>query len=527
LKALQWDADFVPALYQLGNAYRQLNDLDGAKMCLERVLERKPNDLVTMVSLGNVLKEQDDLVGASAAFRKVIAHLPDEPLWELWLSTLCPVVFHSTVGIDQYRANLLARLQSLAEREIAIAPEDITNRGCPPPYNLQFHGRDDRPLKEAYARVFRRCVPGEPVRPGPGKPRVGLVVTDGHEGVFLRYWRGVLERISREAFEPVAICSAAGELRIRAELSAETLPTFVIPSRFDEIVSRIREARFAVLYHWEVGSDVTNYFLPFFRLAPVQCTGAGVPVTTGIPQVDYFLSSDVCEAQRAERDYTERLIRSTSLLTWQRRACLPEKPRGREHFGVGDGHHFYLCPHKIEKFHPDFDGLLGEILQRDPQGILVIPKDRHAYAARKLQNRLRLALPHVSGRIRFVPYQTLEGYFSLVAAADVLLDPIHYGGGLTSFDGFSLAKPIVTMAGTYLRGRFTAGFYRAMKVDGCVARTADEYAEIAVRLAADAEYRRHVEERIREGSDALFEADDSVGEYERILGRLVDEALGA
>ena len=99
--------------------------------------------------------------------------------------------------------------------------------------------------------------------------------------------------------------------------------TFVIPSRFDQIVERVRDGRFAVLYHWEIGSDVTNYFLPFFRLAPIQCTGAGLPDTSGIPQVDYFLSSDVCEPERAERNYTERLIRSRSLLTWQERMELP------------------------------------------------------------------------------------------------------------------------------------------------------------------------------------------------------------
>ena len=51
---------------------------------------------------------------------------------------------------------------------------------------------------------------------------------------------------------------------------------------FDHIVETIRGAEFDVLYHWEVGSDVTNYFLPFFKLAPVQCTGAGLPATSGI-----------------------------------------------------------------------------------------------------------------------------------------------------------------------------------------------------------------------------------------------------
>jgi predicted O-linked N-acetylglucosamine transferase (SPINDLY family) len=529
LKALQWDPEFVPALYQLGNAYRQLDDLDSARMCLEKVLRLKPGDLTTQVCLGNVLRSQDDLVGASAAFKKVIARVPDKPLWELWLATLCPMVFHSAVGIDQYRASLQAKVNAIAELEISITPEEITDRGCPPPYHLQFHGRDDRLLKEAYAHIFRNCRAVEPptlegTGPSGDQPRIGFVVTDGHEGVFLRYLGGVVQRLNRESFEPIIICSAGGALRIRTEIPAETIKTFVIPSRFDKVVERVRAGRFAVLYHWEVGSDVTNYFLPFFRLAPIQCTGAGLPETSGISQIDYFLSNDVCEPEGAERHYTERLIRSRSLLTWQRRIRVPEVPATRGDFGIGEDDHFYLCPYKVEKFHPDFDGMLGAILRRDPRGLVVIPKDRHGYAARKLRNRLRVALPHVIDRIRFVPYQSLEGYFRLVHAADVLLDPIHYGGGLTSFDGLSLNKPIVTLPGKFVRGRYTLGFYRTMGVTDCIAQTAEEYVERAVRLGTDRDWRTYVEERIRDTSDVLFESADSIAEYDQIFQRLIDEA---
>ncbi|HEV8071456.1 MAG TPA: tetratricopeptide repeat protein [Planctomycetaceae bacterium] len=527
LETLDRDPDFLPALYQLGNAYRQLFDLDSAKRCYEKVLAQKPGDLIVSVALGNVLKEQDDLVGAAAAYRRVLRHVTDQPLWELWLATLCPTVFHSTVGIDQYRGSLLTRLQDFATKKVVVTPEAIAGQGCPPPYNLQFHGRDNRPLKEAYARIFADALS----EPGfdrwwlrAGKPRVGFVVSDGHEGVFLRYLRGVLERIDRKNFDPVVICSAGGRQRLLTQVPADAFETFVIPSRFDQVVERVRKGRFAVLYHWEIGSDVTNYFLPFFRLAPVQCTGAGLPDTSGIPQVDYFLTSAACEPGRAERNYSERLIVSPSLLTWQARLNLTASAPSGD-LGFSKSERVYLCPHKIEKFHPDFDGLLGDILRRDPQGTLVIPRDRHGYTARKLENRLRMGLPHVAERIRFVPYQSVEGYFGLIEAADVLLDPLYYGGGLTSFDGLSLNKPIVTLPGNFVRGRFTYGFYRTMGVDDCIADSPDDYVARAVRLGTDVEWRRHVVERIQQTSIALFDSQAVVTDYDRILGQLVEEAV--
>jgi protein O-GlcNAc transferase len=530
LKSLEWDPDHTATMYQLGNAYRQLNDLDSARLCLEKVLQRKPGDLTTLVCLGNVLRSQDDLMGARAAFKRVINRVSDKPLWELWLATLCPAVFHSTVGIDQYRATLLSKVNAIAELEIPITAEEIGDRGCPPPYFLQFHGRDNRALKEAYASVFRRCEVGVPAwaedrHRTDGKPRIGFVVTDSHEGVFLRYLAGVIKGLDREWIEPVIICSAAGELRIRAEISQKVVETFVIPSGFEKIVDRVRAGRFAVLYYFEVGSDVTNYFLPFFRLAPIQCTGAGLPDTSGISQIDYFLSSDLCEPGHADGRYTERLIRSSSLLTWQRRMRVPAPEGTRAGFGIGDSQHLYVCPNKIEKFHPDFDGLLGEILRRDPHGVLLIPKDSHGYTARKLQNRLRVALPHVFEQIHFVAHQSIDGYLRLLGAADVLLDPIHYGGGLTSFDGLSLNKPIVTLPGQFVRGRYTSGFYRTMGVTECVAASADDYVEKAVRLGTDREWRTYVGDRIRKSSAAIFESSESIREYDRIFRRLVDEAM--
>jgi protein O-GlcNAc transferase len=527
LQTLERDPDFVPALYQLGNAYRQLFDLDSARRCYEKVLARKPGDLTVLLALGNVLKEQDDLFGAAAAYRKVLRQVKGESLWELWLATLCPIVFHSAVGIEQYRARLLARLQEFATKKIAVTADVIGRQGCPPPYHLQFHGSDNRPLKEAYARIFN----GGLNEPGydrwwlrAGKPRIGFVVTDGHEGVFLRYLRGVLEQMDRRDFEPVVICSAGGRQRLLVQVPADAFEIFVIPSGFEAIVERVREGRFAVLYHWEIGSDVTNYFLPFFRVAPIQCTGAGLPDTSGISEVDYFLTSATCEPSRAERAYSERLLVSPSLLTWQTRLHASERSRRAERAG-GRAEHVYLCPHKIEKFHPDFDGLLGDILRRDPQGTIVIPQDRHGFAARKLQHRLQLGLPHVASRIRFVPYQTVEGYLGLIDSADVLLDPIHYGGGLTSFDALSLNKPIVTLPGNFLRGRFTSGFYRTMGVDDCIAAGADDYVTRAVRLGTDADWRRHVTVRIRQTSDVLFESQPAVTEYNRILAQLVEEAI--
>jgi len=41
------------------------------------------------------------------------------------------------------------------------------------------------------------------------------------------------------------------------------------------------------------------------RLAPVQCTAWGHPVTSGLPTIDYYLSSQLMEPENAQAHYSE------------------------------------------------------------------------------------------------------------------------------------------------------------------------------------------------------------------------------
>ena len=108
-------------------------------------------------------------------------------------------------------------------------------------------------------------------------------------------------------------------------------------------------------------------------------------------------------------------------------------------------------------------------------------------------------------------------FLELNALADVLLDPIHFGGGNTSYEGLALATPIVTWPGEFLRNRITWALYPKMGLADCVVRSADEYIDLATRLGTDAEFRRAVRDSIRERSSILFEDLAEVREFEQAL----------
>jgi predicted O-linked N-acetylglucosamine transferase (SPINDLY family) len=184
----------------------------------------------------------------------------------------------------------------------------------------------------------------------------------------------------------------------------------------------------------------------------------------------------------------------------------------------------YVCPQSIYKFHPEFDAILGEILRRDPAGRLVLIRWAYAETDVLLIDRFRHTMPDVVDRVVFIPRLQQAGFLHLLAASDVLLDPIHFGGGLTGLEGLALGKPIVTWPSPLLRGRITAGLYAAMGVSECTAVDFRQYVDIAVRLGTDPDYRRAVQEKILAANGVLFENDGAVREWESFLRAAVQLA---
>jgi predicted O-linked N-acetylglucosamine transferase (SPINDLY family) len=216
---------------------------------------------------------------------------------------------------------------------------------------------------------------------------------------------------------------------------------------------------------------------------------------------------------------------ASTLLTYQHRTRLPTDVRSREQFAIPADRHWYVCAQQLGKFHVDFDPVLGGILRGDANGIIVVTGDRFGHHADQLRQRFAAVLPDVAQRIHFLPRLDQLEYLSLLHHADVLLDPLHFGGVNSTYDGLSFGKPIVTLPSPYHRGRYTLGCYRKMDFLDCVAASPSEYVDLAVRLGTDRDYRQHVGTRLMAASDVLFEDPGAVSEHERLFFELICKRL--
>src|SRR5208282_698753 len=136
-----------------------------------------------------------------------------------------------------------------------------------------------------------------------------------------------------------------------------------------------------------------------------QCVTWGHPVTTGLGSLDYFVSSELFENAEADAQYRETLVRLKGMPYFSYRPP-PPVPRDRAYFTLPEDAHLYGCPQSLFKLHPDFDCILGDILRRDPAGILVLNQSAFAHYRHWeeiLRQRFATSLADVSRQIRFLP----------------------------------------------------------------------------------------------------------------------------
>jgi protein O-GlcNAc transferase len=558
-RAIAAKPELVEAHSNLGNSWLESGQFEAAYAEYLIAAELRPSDPRSHIDLGNVLQRMERLPDAAQAYRQAIAlasnsidawlnlsHLlkdvgdftqagdmcgqlarrhPDQPIHTLRAAAVCPLVFRSRFEMDQYRDRLAKVTQSLsgANWNVEFARWTIYAPECP--YNLQFLDGNLRTLKESFARLYTANFAGHEspkVRREPrARPRIGFVVTARHETAFLKLLGGVVERLDGRRMELVLLCSQLGAARIRKNLRRDDLTVVAFPERFDHIAATVRDTDCDLLYYWEVGNDPTNYFLPFLRLAPIQVTSWGIQVTTGIPNVDAYLSSDLVESADAADHYSEELIRASTLLTYQVPVALPASPNTRDDFGLLENQHVYGCVQNLGKFHPDFDLVLATILRADPNGVIVLARDGNGFAAKILQARWKADMADVASRIRFMPPLDHSAYLSLLGACDVLLDPLHFGGVTTTYDALALAQPVVTLPTPFHRGRYTAACLTKIGVTDTIARDRDDYVKIAVQLAGNPDHRRVLREKLQATRQLIFEDQVAVGEHERIFEELL------
>jgi predicted O-linked N-acetylglucosamine transferase (SPINDLY family) len=315
-----------------------------------------------------------------------------------------------------------------------------------------------------------------PIKPrrASGKIRIGYAGYDLRESSVSPWTLGWLTHHAKE-FETFAI--NLGEIQDRTTAVYERLADHYLhlPRRgpVPKDARVIKSLGLDVLIYLDVGTKARTNQLACLRLAPVQCATWGSPESSGLPTIDYYLSSTMMEPEDAEEHYTERLVRlpksGICYLKESGRISYLEK----RDFGITKGP-LVVSFQPPSKFDPRYDHLYQHINEGTGEEILIV--ERH----QQDQSIVRERLAKAGVRARYVRQLSLADYRGLMRIADVVLDTPGWNGGITTIQSLDAGTPVVTKSTNLRRGKQSSCFLELAGGHSLIAKDDEEYGEFAV-----------------------------------------------
>lgn len=472
--------------------------------------------------------EVGDLGASIDAFARLESITSPSDRWRFVRSIAWPPLVDSREQIAMRLNQVNRALDDLIARPASIA-DPLPEIGMTGFY-MAYQGFDDTETQKKIAHAYRLASPGlewraphvTRKRAAAGKIRVGIVSRHLNNHTIGKLNIGIAQKLDRNRFEVIVMRPSCERDFLAAAFDECADAVVTLP--FDLAAARqtIAHAELDALFYPDIGMDIFTYYLAFARLARVQFTTWGHPVTTGIPNIDYYLSTRLAEPPDAQRFYSERLVEMESPPSFYYRPRPPSSFDMRAHLGVGSDERIYASTQTLYKMHPDFDDALVEILRRDSRGHVVLIASPRTGWNEKHRRRLERTGPDVANRMHLMPAVSLPDYLAALGTADALLDTFHFGGGCSSYESFGMSAPVVTLPGERLRARITAALYARMGQSRWVASSVEQFVSLALELAHGSDTQRSDWRReIAEGSGAFLENDAVIREYEEFIASAV------
>lgn len=512
--AVEADPQFANARTNLGVVCWAKGKLDDAIAHYRASLAIDPSQAEVWDRIGVALGDINQTDEARAAFERAF-ELDPNPIRRLRKTLLLSHIFSSHEDMYAQRQRFESGLEELITAGEQI-PTVNSHVFCPAIFNLAYQGDDVLPVLRRVATMYETLCPTLRTRAAhidqprePGKPiRLAFFTAHVFDHPVAHCFSGLVKALALDPAFEVSLISyrelPTGEVRKPYEGFAGQFVK--VSKQHDEARRQISDLKLDILAYQDIGMDDMSYFLGYARLARVQCVMGGHPVTTGLPEIDIFLSSSLAEHEGSSAHYSERLVALDPGVAMLERPALPDSFKSRTALGLPEVGQLYVCPMMLQKIHPDFDDAVAEILRIDPAGHVIFFDHPSAGWERDLKERLHRRLgDELNKRLHFLPFVRDRGDFAAVNHhAAVVLDPFHFGIGSTLITTFAVGTPVVTWASNFLRGRVGLTYARLLGMPECVASSKQDYPALAVRIASDSLLRSELSRKILAHSDRIY-----------------------
>ena len=290
------------------------------------------------------------------------------------------------------------------------------------------------------------------------------------------------------------------------DLIKTNVKNFFTHTDADQLIDKITKDRLDILIYLDIGMHPTMQILASLRLAPIQCNTWGHPVTSGLKNIDYFISSELMERKGSQKYYSEKLINLPGIgidyapidISNIKKLNIMKKTNKT----------IFLNFQSLFKLLPQDDHIYLDILKKQPNCCFWFIQGKSNSISSVFEERVSKLFKDHNLSFKeysiFHPRCSKDKFLSLIEQSDIILDSLNWSGGNSSLEAISLNKPIVTCPSKFMRGRHTYSFLRKLNIEETIASSKGEYVEIAVKLSKDNDFRNSVINKMIKNKNKLF-----------------------
>lgn len=556
-------------LNNLGGALRSKGRMADAIATFQRALAIEPTHPMVLTNLGSALFETGEFREAAGCFARALEKDGRNPELYCWVGHLYRRLGRPMEAAEQFRHALrlspglqkaleslgvvldeagdtAGALQALRAME-AVSPTLLlrVNRA-----HTALRAADWRDwVSDAAALAITELPPGAPADPGRlvALPTTPELLRKSAEQLVAQ---SIVRVASVLPAPPVAASAAATERRIRIGYLSPDFRYHAVGNIISELLELRDASRFEVFgYGWGPADETreriaracdrfldvtemsdrtvaerlrtdnidivvdlaghTAYARPLIfaaRPAPVQVSWLGYPGTTGAPYMDYLLADAYIVPDKAEKHFSESVVRLPDTYLPYDRKRLVGAPRSRLEYGLPADSIVLGCFGQIRKINPLTFDIWMEVLRDTPGAALWLASDHPPIIANL---RLEAQSRGVSGdRIVFAqPLRDSAEHLARYRAMDLALDTFPYGSHSTAADALWAGCPLIAVAGDTFVSRVSGSVMRAAGFPDLVAGSLEDYRELIRALVADPARVADIRARIEAARDrcALFD----------------------
>ncbi len=563
--------ELTEPLNHLGACYSRLGRHEDAMNCFQSVLNKDPDHYEAQFNLANTLQEQNQIDEALLLYKK-IRDLKPTPLYytnyyqalmkcgqyeeakalilegserfpeaiELQIAShlTLPRIYKDENQIKETRGHFSAGLTSLRDLyerghlSDSSLLEIFDQRNN---FLLSYQGEDDKKLLSDYGELHSLLVDNlEPHRSrkrefrnyNHKRIRVAYISPNFKNHTVSKIMSGFVKYADRTKFEVYTYYIGPEIEDFTRWFQKDSEHFYHLNMVIDDIENRIVNDEIDILFLADIGMAPIMSALAARRLAPVQCTTWNHPVTSGYPNIDYFISSELMEPKNSSGLYSEKLVMLKGIGIPFKLFPPCTSDRTREDFGLPENRIVYISSQSLFKYLPQFDEIYSKVLKEVPDSILVLIEEKHASMTTIFSERLKAAFKKAGvdfeTRCKILPRLNHDDFQKIHSLSDVYLDSIPWSSGSSILEVWCTTPiPAVTIPGRFMRERHMYSMLKVMDLDDCIAQTNADYIDIAVKLGKDRDLNKQVRRKIEENRSRLYENKEIVVQLEEFYSNVL------